>query len=417
MGGMQELALSGCRSMRGAVLRELCNHCTALKVLHFSRSPIRAVHLEATSKLTQLEVLSVTSCARTDTTPMLNVARNCRSLKALVLFDVGPLQDDALQRVVEAQPFLTTLILGPCSHLTEVFVSGIVAKLPALTHLALSGCSLLSDGALLCIAEGLPNLKYLLLTESAGFGDAGIFALECCTQLEQLSLHPVNNATSAGLIALCDYCDSLEYLLLAHCPPVGEDVILQMLRCCMRLKVLMMTHVAPLSEEGLCRILECSDALKCLALLPSPSSTAIDSSMLDSPVVVWRVHANFPDAVVISEWQDFDLVLDVCVPGLEDQPDIRHAVLHGLFAGGRQSYSATDEPTLTARRLVQDLLRRTRHHSCLVQGVGGGNVQRLRLLREALEVELGSEEMHVQSRVLLEAETELEALEASAHDS
>ena len=55
--------------------------------------------------------------------------------------------------------------------------------------------------------------------------------------------------------------------------------------------------------------------------------------------------------------------------------------------------------------------------SCLVQGVGGGNVQRLRLLREALEVELGSEEMHVQSRVLLEAETELEALEASAHDS
>ena len=58
-----------------------------------------------------------------------------------------------------------------------------------------------------------------------------------------------------------------------------------------------------------------------------------------------------------------------------------------------------------------------RQHPRLVQGVGGGNVQRLRLLREALEVELGSEEMHVQSRVLLEAETELEALEASAHDS
>jgi len=119
------------------------------------------------------------------------------------------------------------LILGPCSHLTEVLVSAVVAKLPHLTHLALSGCTLLSDGALVCVAEGLPNLKKLLLTDSAGFGDAGILALESCSQLQQLSLHPVNQATPAGLIALCDYCDALEYLLLAHCPPMGEDVIRQ----------------------------------------------------------------------------------------------------------------------------------------------------------------------------------------------
>ena len=48
---------------------------------------------------------------------------------------------------------------------------------------------------------------------------------------------------------------------------------------------------------------------------------------------------------------------------------------------------------------------------------GAGNLQRLRLLREALEMEVGSEENHTQSRVLVEADTELEALEASAHDS
>ena len=38
------------------------------------------------------------------------------------------------------------------------------------------------------------------------------------------------------------------------------------------------------------------------------------------------MHANFPDAVVVSEWEDFDIVLDVCTPALEDLPDIRHAV-------------------------------------------------------------------------------------------
>ena len=269
---LEELALSGCRSLRGSAIRDMCTQCTALKILHFSRSPVRALHMEATSKLTQLEILSVSSCARTDTTPILGVARNCCNLKSLHLFDVGPLHDDALQRVVEAQPNLSSLILGPCPHLTEVFVSAIVAKLPNLTHLALSGCSLLSDGALLCVAEGLPNLKHLLLTESAGFSDAGILALEGLTQLLELSLHPVHQATAGGLLALCDVCDSLEYLMLAHCPPVGEDVILQMLRCCMRLKVLMMTHVSPPGEEGLSRLLECSNALKCLALLPPPSS-------------------------------------------------------------------------------------------------------------------------------------------------
>jgi hypothetical protein len=60
----------------------------------------------------------------------------------------------------------------------------------------------------------------------------GLVALEACTQLQELSLHPVSGATSAGLIALCDYCDSLESLLLAHCPRVSEHVILQVWCAC-----------------------------------------------------------------------------------------------------------------------------------------------------------------------------------------
>jgi len=75
---------------------------------------------------------------------------------------------------------------------------------------------------------------------------------------------------------------------------------------------------------------------------------------------------------------------------------------------------------------VQDLLRRTRVHTLPVpwgvgRGVGGvGNLQRLRLLREALEVEHASEHRthgSEEARVILEAVTELEGLEASAHDS
>ena len=94
------------------------------------------------------------------------------SVWQVALCDVGPLQDEGLQRVLETQPMLTRLQLGPCTQLTEVLVSALVLKLPHLTHLALSGCALLGDGALVCIAEGLPSLKSLLLTESAGFADA-----------------------------------------------------------------------------------------------------------------------------------------------------------------------------------------------------------------------------------------------------
>ena len=187
--------------------------------------------------------------------------------------------------------------------------------------------------------------------------------------------------------------------------------------------------------------------------------------MLSSPSA-WRVHANFPDAVVISEWEDFDVVLDVCVPGLQEQElecqvivpngllpgarfncnlagmdivlvcpadldagrvmkvavpvvnagaymaDMRHAVLHGLFTGGRQSYSSSEEPSLSARRLVQYLLRLTRPQEGSGQSERTSNAKRVRLLRSALGAELHSQEMHSHSRVLLEAETELEALDA-----
>ena len=89
--------------------------------------------------------------------------------------------------------------------------------------------------------------------------------------------------------------------------------------------------------------------------------------------------------------------------------------MQGLFAGGRQSYISADEPTLTARRLVQDLLRRTRHPSSAMQGVAVSKVQQVQLLREALAAELGAEEeLQVHSRVLFEAEADLESLAAAA---
>jgi hypothetical protein len=74
---------------------------------------------------------------------------------------------------------------------------------------------------------------------------------------------------------------------------------------------------------------------------------------------------------------------------------------------------------------VQDLLLRSRSASCQ-QGAWGGDegagghltgLGRLRLLREAVQLLLASEDNNGQSRVLLEADTELDALEASAHSS
>ena len=40
-----------------------------------------------------------------------------------VLFDVGPLEEDGLGRIGHAQPFLTTLVLGPCLDMSEALVN------------------------------------------------------------------------------------------------------------------------------------------------------------------------------------------------------------------------------------------------------------------------------------------------------
>jgi hypothetical protein len=57
---------------------------------------------------------------------------------------------------------------------------------------------------------------------------------------------------------------------------------------------------------------------------PYASNTG-DCSMLEWPAV-WRAHGSFPDAVVVTDWLDFDLVLDALVPGLDDEPHMRHTV-------------------------------------------------------------------------------------------
>lgn len=239
---LTDLSITGCRNLRGLSSAAICQGCVSLKSIHLSRSPVNAVVMDSITRLTGLQVLSVTSSGRTESALVLDVARNCRALKELVLFDVGPLQEEGLARVVE-QHQLTGLTLGPCNLITEDYLSVAVAKLPNLTKLSLASCSLVSDTGLCTIADSLPHLEDLLLTDTEGFSDAGIFALENCTQLKRLTLHPCRNVTSAGLMVLCDYCDSLEKLLLAECPAATEDTIINMLKCCMHLEVLIITHV------------------------------------------------------------------------------------------------------------------------------------------------------------------------------
>jgi hypothetical protein len=68
--------------------------------------------------------------------------------------------------------FLTLLFF-----LAEQF-SAVVAALPSLVHLAVYGASLLGDQALISITTCLPALEKLCLTETSGFTDAGLFAME-----------------------------------------------------------------------------------------------------------------------------------------------------------------------------------------------------------------------------------------------
>ena len=89
-----------------------------------------------------------------------------------------------------------------------------------------------------------------------------------------------------------------------------------MLRCGMRLKFLALTHVVLPSAEEICCLFECSDALQCLALLPPPGSSAADYSCMLYTPEVWPVHESFADVVVVTEWDELDVLLDMWVPGV-----------------------------------------------------------------------------------------------------
>jgi len=243
-------------------------------------------------------------------TPLIKVA----------LSDIGPLHDAPVLRAIDGCANLTSLVLAPCPYLTETFLSIAVMGLPHLLRLALSGCTQVSDGTLSLLAAHLPSIEELVLTESNGFTDTGLFALEGCSRLKQLSLHPLEKVTAVGLEALCDQCDALEGLLLAHCPAASMSVLEQVLACCLHLRVLVVTHAPNATEAGVRRMLAASDVLRVLAVVPG----AGEPRTLLPPDAAERLADEFADALLVTTWADLDAVLDVEVqPHLRPKPPLR----------------------------------------------------------------------------------------------
>ncbi|KAJ1494588.1 hypothetical protein T484DRAFT_1764840 [Baffinella frigidus] len=65
---LTDLTLSGCRNLRGSFVRQVVASCPALRALALSRCAVPAIALDPISRLQNLEVISVTSCTRTDNT-------------------------------------------------------------------------------------------------------------------------------------------------------------------------------------------------------------------------------------------------------------------------------------------------------------------------------------------------------------
>ena len=319
---LTDLSLLGCRNLRGVALRDIATACPRLRSLAISRSTVQAIAFEPVSRLEGLESLSVAACARTDYTPVLNLLAACprTPLRAVALSDVGPLHDAPVLRAIDGCANLTSLVLAPCPYLTETFLSLAVMRLPHLLRLALSGCTQVSDGTLSLLAAHLPSIEELVLTESGGFTDTGLFALEGCSRLKQLSLHPLEKVTAVGLEALCDQCDALEGLLLAHCPAASMSVLEQVQACCLHLRVLIVTHAPNATEAGVRRMLSASDVLRVFAVVPG----AGEPRMLLPPDAAERLADEFADALLVTTWADLDAVLDVEVqPLLRPKPPLR----------------------------------------------------------------------------------------------
>ncbi|XP_078449027.1 F-box/LRR-repeat protein 20-like isoform X3 [Lampetra planeri] len=221
-GFLRQLSLRGCLGVGDSALRTFSQNCRNIETLS----------LNGCTKITDndgckgLEHLNVSWCDQVTEDGITALARECHSMKVLLLKGCYMVNDVSLKQIGKYCPELVTLNLQNCSRVTDDGVITVCRGCHKLQSLSVSGCNALTDALLNALGHNCCHLRILEVAGCSQLSDTGFQMLaRNCHDLEKMDLEECIQITDATLIQLSLQCPRLQVLSLSHCELITDDGI------------------------------------------------------------------------------------------------------------------------------------------------------------------------------------------------
>ncbi|KAJ3707010.1 hypothetical protein LUZ61_010715 [Rhynchospora tenuis] len=186
-----------------------------------------------------LETLNLNACQKISDRGVEAMTSICPNLLALSLYWNVGLTDNTIKHIVKNCPKIIDLNLSGCKNITDQSLLLIADSFPALEKLNITRCIRLTDNSLLqllvkcsclqslnlyalssftdkvyCKIGLLSDLRFLDLCGAQNLTDEGLSCIARCRNLTSLNLTWCVRVTDAGVVAIAQGCNHLEFLSL-----------------------------------------------------------------------------------------------------------------------------------------------------------------------------------------------------------
>ena len=155
----------------------------------------------------QLRELRVGHCSMLTDAAFLDLPKHVtyESLRILDLTACHHLQDDAVERIIDAAPRLRNLVLAKCREITDRAVLAITKLGKNLHYIHLGHCIHITDAAVIQLVKICNRIRYIDLACCARLTDASVKQLATLQKLRRIGLVKCQAITDRSIHALANH--------------------------------------------------------------------------------------------------------------------------------------------------------------------------------------------------------------------
>ena len=163
------------------------------------RTVIYLVSRVTSSAITHID-LSGPRCSRLTNVSLFHIARKCRKLRKLYIFNRNRITSTGIEMIARRCPYMEVLGMSKCPLILSRGLGFVLRRSKLLRELDISGCLWVTDSVLAEIGQLCLCLVYLNIEGCKKVTDDGIIALaNSCTTLKHINLRNTKRISNSGM--------------------------------------------------------------------------------------------------------------------------------------------------------------------------------------------------------------------------